>query len=83
MCRRCGCEYVDAAVSYLLQERYARHGIPLRACHPRDLLDQVVDTARYLNIPPVMSKQLLDVACDSYFVVTAPANPIPLVVKVP
>jgi predicted ATPase with chaperone activity len=83
MCRQRGVEYVDAAVSYLLQERYARHGIPLRACHPRDLLDQVVDTARYLNIPPVMSKQLLDVACDSYFVVTAPANPIPLVVKVP
>jgi predicted ATPase with chaperone activity len=73
MCRQRGIEYVDAAVSYLLQQQYERRGIPLRACHPRDLLDQVVDTARYLNIPPVLSRQLLDVACESYFIV--PAGP--------
>jgi len=71
MCRQRSVEYVDAAVSYLLQRHYGQRGIPLRACHPRDLLDQIIDTARYLNIPAVMSKQLLDIACESYFVVPA------------
>jgi predicted ATPase with chaperone activity len=76
MCQQRGVEYVDAAVNYLLQEYYAKRGVPVRACHPRDLLDQVIDTARYLDIPAVMSKQLLDVACESYFVVPS-AGPKP------
>ncbi len=39
----------------------------MRACHPRDLLEQVVDLCRYQNREPVITRELLDAACGSYF----------------
>jgi hypothetical protein len=53
---------------YLLQEWYLKRKRPLRAVHPRDLLDQLLDISNYEGIPPAMSKELLDQACESYFV---------------
>ncbi len=59
---------VDAALAYLVQEHYIKvHRAP-RACHARDLLDQIIDIAHYLNVPPTMSKELIDRAAESYFV---------------
>ena len=43
-------------------------GRPLRACHPRDLLDQVSALCRYRGIEPTISHELLDAACASYFI---------------
>ena len=48
---------------------------PLRACHPRDLLDQVTALCRYRGIEPVITRELLDAACASYFVSTAQSTP--------
>ncbi len=58
----------EKAVDYLLREHYFKNGRPLRACHPRDLLDEIVDIARYRNIPPILSPELIDRACRAYFV---------------
>ena len=30
--------------------------------------DRLIDTARYLNVPPTLSKDLLDRAAEAYFV---------------
>jgi predicted ATPase with chaperone activity len=68
MCQIRGVPYDDNGLAYLIQEHYLKRDLPRRACHPRDLLDQLIDTARYLNIPPTMSKDLIDRACDAYFV---------------
>jgi hypothetical protein len=43
-------------------------GRDLRACHPRDLCDQIVDEAKYRNAEPTMTKELIDRACEAYFV---------------
>jgi hypothetical protein len=43
-------------------------GRDLRACHPRDLIDQILDEAKYRHIEPSMSKELIDRACEAYFV---------------
>jgi hypothetical protein len=43
-------------------------GRDLRACHPRDLCDQILDEAKYRGIKPEMSRDLLDRACEAYFV---------------
>jgi hypothetical protein len=40
----------------------------LRASHPRDLCDQIVDIARYFSIEPELSRELIDQAAISYFV---------------
>jgi len=60
--------YDDRALAYLLQDWYIKPRRKLRAVHPRDLIDQLVDIARYLNTPPTLSKDLIDRACDAYFV---------------
>ncbi len=63
-----GVTYSDQGLAYLLQEWYIKRNRKLRASHPRDLCDQIIDIARYLNTEPTMSRELLDRAADSYFV---------------
>ncbi|MEW6285916.1 MAG: ATP-binding protein [Chloroflexota bacterium] len=61
-------EYSDQGLAYLLQEWYIKRNRKLRASHPRDLCDQILDIARYLSVPPTMSREMLDRAATSYFV---------------
>lgn len=63
-----GVAYNDQGLAYLLQEWYIKRNRKLRASHPRDLCDQIIDISRYLNVEPVMSRDLLDRAAASYFV---------------
>ena len=63
-----GVAYSDEALAYLLQEWYIKPQRKMRASHPRDLCDQIVDISRYLGVEPVMSKEMIDSAADSYFV---------------
>ena len=58
----------EKGLAYLLQEWYIKRNRKLRANHPRDILEQMLDIASYLNVEPAMSKDLLDRACESYFV---------------
>ncbi len=60
--------YSDQALAYLLQEWYIKPERKLRASHPRDICDQILDIAHYLTVEPVMSKDLIDKAAESYFV---------------
>ena len=68
VCAQKGVPYDEKALAYLLQEHYIKPQIPLRACHPRDIIDQLIDIARYQNRPPVLAKDLIDQACEAYFV---------------
>jgi MoxR-like ATPase len=61
-------EYNDQGLAYLLQEWYIKRNRKLRASHPRDLCDQILDIASYLAVPPVMSRDMLDRAAQAYFV---------------
>jgi hypothetical protein len=58
----------EEGLAYLLREYYIKPEKPLRACHPRDLLDEILDIARYRNIAPALSQDLIDRACRAYFV---------------
>mgnify|MGYP003340005574 CR=1 FL=1 len=73
-CRRRGLAFSEAMVGYLQQRHYRPVNRPLRACQPRDLLDQVVAHCRYRGIEPVVTPELLDAACASYFVNTSAAG---------
>ncbi len=61
-------EYNDQGLAYLLQEWYIKRNRKLRASHPRDLCDQILDIAAYLSVPPTMSREMIDNACKAYFV---------------
>ncbi|HEX6386158.1 MAG TPA: ATP-binding protein [Anaerolineae bacterium] len=68
VCQMRNVAYDEQAIRYLLQEYYIRRNQKLRANHPRDLLDQLVDIADYLGVEPELTKDLIDRAADSYFV---------------
>jgi SpoVK/Ycf46/Vps4 family AAA+-type ATPase len=61
-------QYNDQGLAYLLQEWYIKPNRKLRASHPRDICDQIIDISNYLNIDPVMSREMLDRAAEAYFV---------------
>jgi predicted ATPase with chaperone activity len=68
ICRLKQIPYSDEGLRYLIQEHYFKVRRELRACHPRDICDQILDEAKYRSIPPAMTKELLDRACEAYFV---------------
>jgi len=68
VCEQRKVHYDEQAVRYLLQEHYIKKNRPLRANHPRDILDQLMDISSYSGNDPHLTKELLDRAAESYFV---------------
>ncbi|MEK6221976.1 MAG: AAA family ATPase, partial [Chloroflexota bacterium] len=60
--------YNDQGLAYLLQEWYIKNDRKLRASHPRDICDQILDISRYLSVEPTMDREMLDRAAAAYFV---------------
>ena len=67
-CKRRGLTFDPVMVEYLDRKYYKPRKLQMRACHPRDLISQVVDMCRYTNREPVITRELLDAACGSYFI---------------
>jgi predicted ATPase with chaperone activity len=61
--------YDEQGLRYLIKKHYMDVNRPFRSVHPRDILDQLIDIARYLGRPPQLTAELIDRACDSYFVI--------------
>jgi MoxR-like ATPase len=80
-CKRRNMRFHQVMVAYLQRRHYKPSGRPLRACHPRDLLDQVSALCRYRGVEPTISRELLDAACKSYFVGEAPMPQLPATPK--
>ncbi|CRI64967.1 AAA ATPase [Thiocapsa sp. KS1] len=65
-CEKRGIIYNPGLVSYLVDGLHGPRGVPLLACHPRDLLGLAVDYVTYTGEP--MGEPALLWAWDSYFV---------------
>ncbi len=63
-----GVIYNDQSLAYLLQEWYIKANRKLRASHPRDICDQILDISRYLSTEPAMSQEMVDRAAAAFFV---------------
>jgi len=61
-------DYNDQGLAYLLQEWYIKPNRKLRASHPRDLCDQILDISSYLSVPAVMTREMIDRAAQAFFV---------------
>ncbi len=59
--------YQEAAVQHIYARYYGQMSIQPRACHPRDILDHLLDISRFLEVEHRLSTELLDRACQSYF----------------
>jgi Magnesium chelatase, subunit ChlI len=66
-CRKRGLAFDAVMVEYLNRTYYQPRKLQMRACHPRDLVEQIVDMCRYQQREAVISRDLLDAACASYF----------------
>jgi len=67
-CKIKGVPYDEQGLVYILKEYYQKRHIEPRACHPRDILDELIDIAHYQQVMPTMHIDLLRRACESYFV---------------
>jgi hypothetical protein len=67
-CKRRDLKFHQVMIAYLQRRHYGPAKRPLRACHPRDLIDQVTALCRYRGVQPTITRELLDRACESYFV---------------
>lgn len=67
-CRSYDVPYDEDGFEYLVREHYETTGRPFRGVHPRDLLEQLVALARYIEVPPRMSHDLLDAVIGTYFI---------------
>jgi hypothetical protein len=67
-CQRRQLPFHHVMVAYLQRRHYKPAQRPFRACHSRDLLDQVTALCRYRGMSPVITRELLDRACAAYFV---------------
>ena len=74
-CSSRGVPFRPEGVDHIYSAYYRLRGIVPRACHPRDILNHLCDAARYFGTEPELSDALLDRACGSYFLSTAPAAP--------
>jgi predicted ATPase with chaperone activity len=63
-----GVTYNEQGLAYLLQEWYIKRDRELRASHPRDLCDHILDLASYMTVEAVMTQELLEKAAEAYFV---------------
>ena len=59
-------EYDAAMVDYLIMN-YFRDKRPFRSCHPRDILEQIVNASAYQRIKPRLTKGLIKLAAFNYF----------------
>lgn len=60
-------EFREEVVEYLLSRYYDEGQRSTTGCHPRDLLEQVLDYAHYHQIKPVLSQGSLERAVGKYF----------------
>jgi hypothetical protein len=67
-CQRAEVPWEPRTVAHLLERHYHGAGRALRGVHPRDLLEHVVQAARYRGEPARLTPASLDLACETYFV---------------
>jgi predicted ATPase with chaperone activity len=60
--------YREEVIDNLIQRHYVDENRPFHGSHPRDLLNHVIHLCRYLSIPVELTPELLDEACETYFV---------------
>ena len=70
--RRCcdsfSLSYTDQMVSYFIQILEDRYHQPLRPCYPKDIVNQIVWTAKYEGRDAKLDRESVDRACRNYFV---------------
>ncbi len=68
VCQDWNMQFDEEIVREIMNRYYFATARPLSACNPRDLVENLVDRARFLGEEPRLSAEELDSACQTYFV---------------
>ncbi len=68
VCETNGITLDKETFSFLIENFYRRQNVKFNACHPRDLVDHVIDSAHYKGKPPALTPESLSDAWENYFV---------------
>ena len=74
VCDAQGVEYRDDGARYLIETFYYSQSRDFKGCHPRDIIDLLLDMTRFYDEKPVLAPEWIDLACTSYFVDTEESN---------
>jgi hypothetical protein len=66
-CRSLQLPFERELVDFAIEELYGKRGAELLPCHPRDLLNMVVDRLRYEESDALVNRELLTCAWNNYF----------------
>jgi len=66
-CEERAVAYNEDAVTHLFGAWYEAHDRALRGCHPRDLVEAIIDMARYDEEKAELTVDTLDEVCSTYF----------------
>jgi predicted ATPase with chaperone activity len=67
VCLEFDLQYDAAVVDSLIQMIQVQYKEPLRACYPRDIVQQIISGARYLQQEPRLDLETVAQACRNYF----------------
>ncbi len=67
-CEEYGVTYTEEGAQHLITTQYEGTGREPKACHPRDLVELLLDIAKFYGEEPALAPEPLDLACASYFV---------------
>jgi predicted ATPase with chaperone activity len=68
VCRGKRVEFDQKGIDYLIEKWYRPSRRPFRMCQPRDLLEQMTSIAKYNMERVNFSPDLIDAACETYFI---------------
>jgi predicted ATPase with chaperone activity len=67
VCRAHSLAYDEGIFSHLVLSYYESTRREMRACHPRDIVEAIVDAARHDGKVAKLSREAVDEACQTYF----------------
>ena len=68
VCDQQGMVYTDSAAHHLMETYYRQARRPMAGSHPRDLVEHIIDRARFMKMRPELTTETIDAAAVNYFV---------------
>lgn len=68
VCAKQGIDYNESAANYLVETYYRQASRPIVGSHPRDLVEHIIDRARFMKVHPELTPKTIDDAAANYFV---------------
>ncbi|MFZ0052097.1 MAG: hypothetical protein WAK96_09990 [Desulfobaccales bacterium] len=68
VCEQYEVAFDEKAVKQIMERYYGEGGRPIRSCHPRDLVEKVLDRAKFWRRAPELTFKELELAGSTYFV---------------